>query len=99
MRTSASWLRNYGNWLLICRRRSKRSWMLLPEMNRTSRPRRGHRYTSTMCGRFTLRTPMTVLIKHFAIDVSPDQLELEFNPRYNIPPSVDVPIIRLTDDK
>ena len=42
---------------------------------------------------------MTVLIKHFGVDVSPDQLELEFNPRYNIPPSVDVPIIRLDDDK
>src|SRR3954462_8318617 len=52
-----------------------------------------------MCGRFTLRTPMTVLIKHFGIDVSPDQLDLEFNPRYNIPPSVEVPIIRLTEDK
>ena len=48
-----------------------------------------------MCGRFTLRTPLTVLIKQFGVEVPPDQQQLLFEPRYNIPPSVDVPIIRL----
>jgi putative SOS response-associated peptidase YedK len=52
-----------------------------------------------MCGRFTLRTPLTVLIDQFDIDVLPDQQELLFEPRYNIPPTLDIPIIRLTDDK
>jgi hypothetical protein len=31
---------------------------------------------------------MTVLIKHFGVDVSSDQLDLDFEPRYNTPPSV-----------
>ena len=49
-----------------------------------------------MCGRFTLRTPPRVLIDEF--DLSPDQ-RLLFEPRYNIPPTVDVPVVRLTDGK
>ena len=50
-----------------------------------------------MCGRFTLRTPMSVLIKQFAIELTADQQRLPFEPRYDIPPTVDIPAIRLTD--
>src|ERR1043165_8660131 len=52
-----------------------------------------------MCGRFTLRTPLTVLVSEFDLAATPDgQLPL-FKPRYNIPPTVDIPVIRLTDGK
>src|SRR3954470_6081054 len=50
-----------------------------------------------MCGRFTLRTPLSVLIDEFNIDVVPQQWL--FEPRYNIPPTVDVPVVRLADGK
>jgi putative SOS response-associated peptidase YedK len=47
-----------------------------------------------MCGRFTLRTPATVLIEHFHLDVHADrQLEL-FAPRYNIAPTQEIVVVR-----
>jgi putative SOS response-associated peptidase YedK len=47
-----------------------------------------------MCGRFTLRTPASVLIEHFDLDVNADrQLEL-FGPRYNIAPTQEIVVIR-----
>jgi len=50
--------------------------------------------TQQMCGRFTLRTPATVLIEHFDLDVRGDrQLEL-FAPRYNIAPTQEVVVVR-----
>ncbi len=52
-----------------------------------------------MCGRFTLRTPLTVLIQQFDIEVLPDQQQVLFEPRYNIPPTVDIPVVRFVDDK
>ena len=54
------------------------------------------RYTAGMCGRFTLRTPLSVSIDEF--DLSLDQ-QLLVEPRYNIPPTVNVPVVRLADDK
>jgi len=48
-----------------------------------------------MCGRFTLRTPLTVLAKQF-------QFELDFAeaaPRYNIAPTQDVAAVRVTNGK
>jgi putative SOS response-associated peptidase YedK len=47
-----------------------------------------------MCGRFTLRTPATVLIEHFDLDVRAGrQLEL-FPPRYNIAPTQEIAVLR-----
>ena len=47
-----------------------------------------------MCGRFTLRTPLTVLIEHFNLDArSEEQLPL-FEARYNIAPTQDVLVVR-----
>jgi len=42
-----------------------------------------------MCGRYTLRTPMNVLIQEFQL-----QRALDFGPRYNIAPTQSVPVIR-----
>jgi putative SOS response-associated peptidase YedK len=47
-----------------------------------------------MCGRFTLRTPLTVLIEHFDLDVRGDQQLPLFEARYNIAPTQDVVAIR-----
>ena len=47
-----------------------------------------------MCGRFTLRTPAGVLIRHFELDASgPWQLPL-FEPRYNISPTQEIAVVR-----
>lgn len=47
-----------------------------------------------MCGRFTLRTPMTVLIEHFQLGLdSARQLAL-FEPRYNVAPTQDILAVR-----
>jgi putative SOS response-associated peptidase YedK len=45
-----------------------------------------------MCGRFTLRTPNSILAEQFLTEV-PD-----FSPRFNIAPTQDVPIIRAAKD-
>lgn len=47
-----------------------------------------------MCGRFTLRTPMTVLLEHFQVGLdSARQLAL-FEPRYNIAPTQEILAVR-----
>jgi putative SOS response-associated peptidase YedK len=48
-----------------------------------------------MCGRFTLRTPLTVLVDQFHFDIGNAQLSL----RYNIAPTQDVAAVRLVDGK
>jgi putative SOS response-associated peptidase YedK len=47
-----------------------------------------------MCGRFTLRTPATVLIEHFELDVRGDRQLPLFEARYNIAPTQDVLVVR-----
>jgi putative SOS response-associated peptidase YedK len=42
-----------------------------------------------MCGRFALKAPPAQLITRFGLDECAD-----FSPRYNIPPSTDIPVIR-----
>jgi putative SOS response-associated peptidase YedK len=47
-----------------------------------------------MCGRFTLRVPMTLLVDQFQIQIGTDrQLPL----RFNVAPTQDIPIVRQTD--
>src|SRR5262245_54690758 len=52
-----------------------------------------------MCGRFTLRVPLNILATEFDLALSPEQLTLPFAPRYNIPPTVSIPVIRLAEGK
>jgi putative SOS response-associated peptidase YedK len=47
-----------------------------------------------MCGRFTLRTPATVLIEHFDLDVRDERQLALFEPRYNIAPTQDIIVVR-----
>jgi putative SOS response-associated peptidase YedK len=47
-----------------------------------------------MCGRFTLRTPATVLIEHFDLDVRGDRQLPLCEPRYNIAPTQDILVVR-----
>ncbi len=47
-----------------------------------------------MCGRFTLRTPLTVLVEHFDLDVRGDRQLPLFEARYNIAPTQDVFVVR-----
>jgi putative SOS response-associated peptidase YedK len=47
-----------------------------------------------MCGRFTLRSPATVLIEHFDLDVRGDHQLPLFEPRYNIAPTQEVIVVR-----
>ena len=51
-----------------------------------------------MCGRFTLRVPLTVLIDEFELGVAPDELLL-FEAKYNIPPTTEIPVIRHVDNR
>jgi putative SOS response-associated peptidase YedK len=51
-----------------------------------------------MCGRFTLRTPATVLIEHFDLDVRNETQLALFDPRYNIAPTQDVVVVRADAD-
>jgi putative SOS response-associated peptidase YedK len=51
-----------------------------------------------MCGRFNLRTPMTVLAEHFLFDMGPLAGDA-FQPRFNIAPSQKVAAVRLVDGK
>jgi putative SOS response-associated peptidase YedK len=46
-----------------------------------------------MCGRFTIRVPMNLILKHFAIGHSDLQLAL----RYNVAPTQQVPVVRQVD--
>ena len=45
-----------------------------------------------MCGRFTLRTPASVLVRQFALGT-----ELQLPLRYNIAPTQQVPVVRAVD--
>ncbi len=45
-----------------------------------------------MCGRFTLRTPASVLVRQFALDAG-----LQLPLRYNIAPTQQVPVVRAED--
>ena len=45
-----------------------------------------------MCGRFTLRTPASVLVRQFAVDAG-----LQLPLRYNIAPTQQVPVVRAVD--
>jgi len=47
-----------------------------------------------MCGRFTLRTPMTVLMEEFQVGVVSEQ---PFLSRFNVAPTQDIPVVRETD--
>jgi putative SOS response-associated peptidase YedK len=47
-----------------------------------------------MCGRFTLRTPLTVLIEHFDLDARGDRQLPLFEPRYNIAPTQEILVVR-----
>ncbi|HUE72423.1 MAG TPA: SOS response-associated peptidase [Pirellulaceae bacterium] len=47
-----------------------------------------------MCGRYNLRTPMTVLAQRFLFDLGPLATEA-FPPRYNIAPTQSIPAVRL----
>ena len=49
-----------------------------------------------MCGRYTLRTKLNLLLSQFAADL---QDGTEWEPRYNIPPTANVPAVRLADGK
>jgi hypothetical protein len=46
-----------------------------------------------MCGRFTIRVPMNLILKHFAIGHSDLQLAL----RYNVAPTQQIPVVRQVD--
>jgi putative SOS response-associated peptidase YedK len=47
-----------------------------------------------MCGRFTLRTPMTVLAQQFLFDLGGVPPDLMLRPRFNIAPTQTVAVIR-----
>src|SRR5712671_3938584 len=49
-----------------------------------------------MCGRFTLRTPLTVLVDQFHFDLGN---ETQLSLRYNIAPTQEVAAVRLVDGK
>src|SRR6187401_3020442 len=49
-----------------------------------------------MCGRYTLRAKLNLLLDEFAAEMADG---LEWDPRYNIPPTASVPAIRLTEGK
>ena len=51
-----------------------------------------------MCGRFTLRVPLTVLIDEFDLGLAPDELPM-FEARYNIPPTTQIPVVRQADNR
>jgi putative SOS response-associated peptidase YedK len=52
-----------------------------------------------VCGRFTLRDRLNVLLQQFAVEANADQPRPLFEGRYNIPPNQDIPIVRLSDHK
>ncbi len=49
-----------------------------------------------MCGRYTLRVKQNLLLSQFAAELADDT---EWEPRYNIPPTSNVPAVRLADGK
>ena len=51
---------------------------------------RAARYNPAMCGRFTLRTAMNILLQEFHAELRD---EVNLKPRYNVAPTQDVPVI------
>ena len=51
-----------------------------------------------MCGRFAFRDALNVLFGEFGLTIAPDELPL-FEPKYNIPPTTQIPVIRQLDDQ
>lgn len=49
-----------------------------------------------MCGRFTLRSELNMLLDQFAVELAE---ALEWEPRYNIAPSLDVLAVRVAEQK
>jgi putative SOS response-associated peptidase YedK len=49
-----------------------------------------------MCGRFTLRTAMNILLQEFHAEL---RHELQLAPRYNIAPTQEIAVVRPADDK
>jgi putative SOS response-associated peptidase YedK len=49
-----------------------------------------------MCGRYTLRLKQNLLLSQFAAELAE---ATEWEPRYNIPPTANVPAVRLADGK
>ena len=49
-----------------------------------------------MCGRYTLRVKLNLLLSQFAAELAEGT---EWEPRYNIPPTANVPAVRLADGK
>jgi putative SOS response-associated peptidase YedK len=47
-----------------------------------------------MCGRFTLRTPLTVLAQQFLFELGPLPAQTQVSPRYNIAPTQTVAAVR-----
>jgi len=45
-----------------------------------------------MCGRYTLRTPLTVLAEQFLFDLN--DVPAKVRPRFNIPPTTEVLVVR-----
>ena len=52
-----------------------------------------------MCGRFTLRTPMSVLIEQFELDVNIARQMALFEPRYNIAPTQNILAVRVNRER
>ena len=49
---------------------------------------------SAMCGRFTLRTKLNILLQEFHATLRD---EIQLSPRYNIAPTQDIPVVRPAD--
>jgi putative SOS response-associated peptidase YedK len=47
-----------------------------------------------MCGRFTLRTPLTVLSQQFLFDLGPAAYEAVSRPRFNVAPTQEIAVVR-----
>ena len=47
-----------------------------------------------MCGRFTLRTPMNLLVQQFLLDMGEPAPIHDWQPRYNIAPTQSSPVVR-----
>ena len=49
-----------------------------------------------MCGRYTLRTPLNVLLAQFGAEL---QMQFDFRPRYNIAPTQSVLVVRQPEQR
>lgn len=54
-----------------------------------------------MCGRYTLRTKLNLLLQQFAVDASEEQIAQQWDiaPRYNVAPTQLIPVVRLMDGR